>query len=460
PPSATTLQRVRYGNGVFVAVGTHIVYSYDGISWVYSTVFNASPFLGAKSISYTPDSYQQTGWNWVIPNISGLFTSSDGTIWTPRSVFTSNFESYFVAVRDSQTSPIAYSTDLTNWTGVAATLINNVYDIVYTDKFVCVGEALKNSLNNILTSSDGTVWTAVTNTLLSYSPTISRIITLDAETDFTGFTNGQSVTNWNGWTPVNAGSPPTYSTYNGGKFVLFANSNQQLRYTGGIGFNSATNGWTINFQSINIPEATLFTFTSATVTIVISYTQVYNFRIVSTISGSSTTMDFYNQFGSTTSGGWFDATISYNHLNHQFITTISSKTNLARYSHILEVPNATFTSVTFGGAGINNMYVNRIFIYQNYMEHLHAYNTSMSSSDVFIPSSFSTNWRKQAIVLSKITYGNNQYLISGRDMINQNYYFTENNLASVYTRRQILLNTSPLFKSSDGTSWSSMLNTG
>ena len=108
---------------------------------------------------------------------------------------------------------------------------------------------------------------------------------------------------------------------------------------------------------------------------------------------------------------------------------------------------------------MSNMYVNRIFMYDNYMEHLHGYNTSMSTNDVFIRASFSTNWKKQAIILSKITSnGSNQYLISGRDVINDNYWYNDD---SNTNRRKILLNTSPLFKSTDGGSnWLSMLNTG
>jgi hypothetical protein len=136
-------------------------------------------------------------------------------------------------------------------------------------------------------------------------------------------------------------------------------------------------------------------------------------------------MTFLTGIGSNyTSNGWFDMVISYNHLTHHFIATISERINRTLYSHILEVPNVSFTSVTFGGSGMSNMYVNRIFIYDSYMQHLHGYNTTMNSSNVFNPASFSRNWKKQAIILSKIAYGDNKYLISGRDMINENYYYT------------------------------------
>jgi hypothetical protein len=472
-----------YGSDKFVAVGggqnssNTIAYSYNGSQWtgIGTTIFREL----ARKVDYVAGRFIAVGYNNLYLTGRG-FTwaySDDGVTWTggDNTVFSTYGASIAgdnVSIQNNYHAPISYSSDLITWTGVATTLMKHGYDIIYTDKFVCVGEAFTNSLNNILTSSDGTIWTAITNNLLSYSPTISRIITLDAETDFTGFTDGQAVTNWNGWTVVNASYPPTYSTYNGGKFVLFATNNQQLRYTGGIGFNSATNGWTINFQSINIPigSATILTFASSTVTITIKYNNAAfdfdGFIIVVTISGVTTTIDFANGLNAgTISGGWFDATISYNHINHQFMTTISKNTRtLAMHTHILEVPNVSFTSVTFGGTGMSNMYVNRIFIYENYMEHLHAFNTSMSnSSNVFIPASFSTNWKKQAIILSKITYGNNQYLISGRDVINDNYYFGEKSVsyAFYYQHRKIMLNTSPFFKSTDGGSnWSYMFNTG
>jgi len=87
------------------------------------------------------------------------------------------------------------------------------------------------------------------------------------------------------------------------------------------------------------------------------------------------------------------------------------------------------------------------------MEHVHNYN----SDSLYSVTSFSRNWKKQAIILSKIAYGNNQYLISGRDVINNNFWYDDN---LIDIRRRIVLNTSPLFKSSNAETWSAMLNTG
>ena len=297
-----------------------------------------------------------------------------------------------------------------------------------------------------------------TNSLLNYSPTVSRIISLDAE-DLTGYTNGQSVTGWDGWIPDNPAFPPTYSTFQGGKFVLFASNNQRLRYPGGFGLNSDTEGWTINFQTINIPNGTILTLQSTSPAITITvYFASSKFYIDYTISGSTTTLFFdSNYMGGYTSNGWFDSTISYNPSHHQLIANVSGRVNHSNYTHIIEIPNASFNSVIFGGNGISNMYLNRLFVYSTYMNHLHNYNRSMNTdSEVFIPSSFTKNWRKQAIILSKITYGDNKYVVCGRDQINDSYVFRNNNSA-----RQILFNTSPLFKSTnDMSSWSSMLNTG
>ena len=507
---------IAYGGGRWVALGSggsnSIAYSDDGTQWtgigtsiftvtnvegIGNVVYGTDKFVavagyasgGGNTISYSYNGSQWTGLGTTIfpsyaDNIGhdggrfiamgrqdggGNFTSAysdDGITWTGIdktlfSIYGRSVASDNAGISNNTVyAPIAYSTDLTTWTGVATTLMKHGNDIIYSDKFVCVGEAFTNSLNNILTSTDGTIWTAITNNLLNYSPTTSRVLSLDAE-DLVGYTNGQAVTSWSGWTPDNPSFPPTYSTYNGGKFVLFGTNNQRLRFGSSLGLNSASNGWTINFQSINIPNGTILTLqsTSPSMSIVISYNN--GMVITYTLSGVTTTMTFNsNKTDGFTGGGWFDYVISYNNLRHQFISNISARGNKANFTHVIDVPNASFNTVIFGGTGISNLYLNRIYIYDSYMEHLHNYNTSMSvmtdGVNIFTPSAFATNWRKQAIVLSKIAYGDNKYLICGKDYINEIYEYLSSNTPA----RRLVYNTPPLFKSTGDSNWSAFLNTG
>lgn len=262
-PHFTGGLQVAYGVDKYVAIGRDttyntLAYSYNGITWVG---------LGRSIFPAFGLTIYYDGYRWIAGgrldgpsgNSTGNFTlalSDDGITWVGLDKTTFPFMCAAVAgnnagiIDESVYCPIAYSYDAVDWTGIPTTLIKHGYDVIYSDtKFVCVGEAFTNSLNNILTSEDAVVWTAITNNLLNYSPTVSRIISLDAE-ELTGYTNGQAVTDWNGWIPNNISSPPLYdiNQYPGGKFVVLNSHASGLKYNGNISLNSATSGWTINFQ--------------------------------------------------------------------------------------------------------------------------------------------------------------------------------------------------------------------
>jgi hypothetical protein len=142
-PSNTFLDRIAYGNGIFVAAGnqgggagfTYVSKSTTGTSgWSTPTLVSASPFLiggggdNAKGLVFGNGKFVLVGTH-IATNLGYFSTSTDGVTWTTLSLF-NGYSSYF-------------TTTLVIYTG---------------SQFVAVGN---NASNQPLytTSSDGTTWT-------------------------------------------------------------------------------------------------------------------------------------------------------------------------------------------------------------------------------------------------------------------------------------------------------------
>jgi len=158
-----SLEAIAYGNGTFVTVGAHggIYYSSNGINW--TTVSETFPALSA--VTYGNGIFVAAGGN-------KLFTSSDGAIWTSRTLDSFPYvdilslaygNSIFVATgvkiegqgtQPSTTLMMLISTDGVNWTGGSSTIDPSVRLSFVNGIFFLTG------INGtILTSPDGVNWT-------------------------------------------------------------------------------------------------------------------------------------------------------------------------------------------------------------------------------------------------------------------------------------------------------------
>ncbi len=154
PLTIENLYEVRYGNGLWVAVGDSgtILTSTDGITWTARV---------SGTTAYLRDARYANGL-WVINGDSGtILTSTDGTSWTARASGTTvtlldarYANGLWVINGDSGT--LLTSTDGISWTkrvsGTTVTLLDARYA---NGLWVAVG-----SSGTILTSTDGTSWTA------------------------------------------------------------------------------------------------------------------------------------------------------------------------------------------------------------------------------------------------------------------------------------------------------------
>ncbi|MDF7823119.1 PKD domain-containing protein [Pontiellaceae bacterium B12227] len=171
------LMDVAVGNGRLVVVceDETTLYSDDGINWTSHQsydIYANNIFLGAVvydglqfiAVGMDHDYDAPVGWEQVI------FTSSDGTYWTQRygsdHGSSSNIRLLDVAYGDGvyiavgENGSIVRSTDAINWNPVVSGTTTNLTGVSYGDgSFVAVGAHFGGGPANVLTSSDGLLWT-------------------------------------------------------------------------------------------------------------------------------------------------------------------------------------------------------------------------------------------------------------------------------------------------------------
>lgn len=160
---------------LFVVLGTTICLSVvgavpaaatagDGVTWVAQ---GSIPSGEWKSVTYGNGRFVAVG-----ATGSYVMTSSDGVTWIARTPAENNYwqsvtygNSLFVAVASTGTNRVMTSPDGITWTPHAATAAVAWHAVSYGNNvFVAVGDS-----GNVMTSSDGSTWSAQTSAVPSFS---------------------------------------------------------------------------------------------------------------------------------------------------------------------------------------------------------------------------------------------------------------------------------------------------
>jgi hypothetical protein len=206
---------VTYGPGLWVAVGSQILTSTNGVDWVR----RASSVLTSAILS----DVAYGGGQWVAVGSGGaVYTSPDGITWTSRTSGSSqslNHLAYYNGhwVAAGQGTEVLHSTDAITWTHVASTTNSNEEFSGVTrgrDGFVLVSRN-----GSVLVSTTGLTWTAATKPSGNY--TFSGVATDGTNTLLLG-TYGSYLTSSsapNTWT-----RPSNLSTTPEGRQVVYGNN--------------------------------------------------------------------------------------------------------------------------------------------------------------------------------------------------------------------------------------------
>ena len=84
-----SVNKVRYLNGHFIAVGSHIIVSVDGTNWTSQNLVTDGPAV-LWDVAYGEGDYVAAGWNYSQAPKT-ILTSFDGINWTARSAGTNNY---------------------------------------------------------------------------------------------------------------------------------------------------------------------------------------------------------------------------------------------------------------------------------------------------------------------------------------------------------------------------------
>jgi hypothetical protein len=155
-------QRIAYGNGLFVAIGTttNFITSPDGINWTTRT----APSATWLSITYG------NGLFVAVSTSNIVATSPDGITWTSRTNASSRVwrgvtygNGLFVAVASSVAgNRVATSPDGITWTSRTTPADNDWWAVTYGNGlFVAVSQT--GTGNRVMTSPDGITWTLQTS---------------------------------------------------------------------------------------------------------------------------------------------------------------------------------------------------------------------------------------------------------------------------------------------------------
>lgn len=153
-------------SGTTVRTGA-IMRSLDGITWSNPVVFG--PLTGAptfRGIAWSPTLALYVA---VSEVNTGVYTSPDGTTWTPRTAVTAGWQSVtwapalglFVAVANSGSNRVMTSPDGITWTARTAAQANSWTSVAWSPtlgRLVAVASA---GTSRVMTSTDAITWTAV-----------------------------------------------------------------------------------------------------------------------------------------------------------------------------------------------------------------------------------------------------------------------------------------------------------
>lgn len=209
--SAIATSKIAFAAGKFVAVGTgKIATSSDGKTWTVKTdLTNAFSSL------------------WVLNNrffvfsITGSYTSTDGTTWTPVTIpsftnavpLSAGYSAFLgMYLFGGATGALSTSTDGINWTARTSNMTNNIYGIDSNSSVVVLAGGNISTTANFATSPDGVTWTARTNTVgqsrncLAWVPAMNLFVS--GGLAGVGATSPDGVT----WTTIASGSFGTAAT--------------------------------------------------------------------------------------------------------------------------------------------------------------------------------------------------------------------------------------------------------
>lgn len=224
---------VKYGSGVFVAVGTRIMTSADGENWTERT--NPKPDYNYTGLAY--GEIQGSGLFVAIGRGFGVITSNDGITWTSRTVENINSNAVY----------LCYGKDANN---------NGLF------------VAVTNSSGTITISSDGITWnvvstiagrqySSVTWGIVNGSGLFVAIVAVSSSSTSTS-SNGTNWTISSGMPATNGNSPISiiwgYNSNGTGVFIVAHTSNTELYYsTNGITYGgiNLTKGRCVGYGYVN-----------------------------------------------------------------------------------------------------------------------------------------------------------------------------------------------------------------
>jgi hypothetical protein len=228
-----SIQSVTYANNIFVAVGSHILTSPDGINWTVRYT-NSRPLL---TITFGRNGFVASGSGGTGGPGAILLNSPDGINWTQYSstATTANLNDVafgnglFAAVGSGSYSSggyssggtiIATSSDATTWTSHNFNGYGFLNRVIYGgNQFVAVGNG-----GTILTSTNGINWSS-RNPGVTYS--LFDVAYGNGVYDVIGFNGILSSTNGINWTTNYSGYFRYVHSiaYGNGQFVAFGNTN-------------------------------------------------------------------------------------------------------------------------------------------------------------------------------------------------------------------------------------------
>jgi hypothetical protein len=253
------INAIAYGDGKFVAGGSRMAYSPDGVNWTSVSNSTFERYEGIFATAYGSDKFVAVGGR------GKMAYSTDGINWT--TVADSTFGTTQISaiawggnkfVAGGLDSKMAYSYDGVTWTaiqpgtgaGTNTFVTDSITAIAYDDgTFVAGGYNNNSQIAYIATSSDGVTWTAVDTSSSIFDSNYVRAIAY-GNGKFVAVSGGQGkiVYSSNGvnWTAVDTSNlfydsyPPFGAiAYGNGWFVAVA-----AQWSGEMAYSSDGINWT------------------------------------------------------------------------------------------------------------------------------------------------------------------------------------------------------------------------
>ena len=147
-----TAYLLAWGGGKFVAIsGVSFFSSIDGGNWTHTT--NSPLGGGINTLTYGNGEFV------ALNGAGATHHSSDGIAWYETPTTNASAQGmaggggYYVAALQQPVGSVLRSTEAFNWQQVDTGLAQEIESVIYTDRFVAVGEA-----GTITTSADGSMW--------------------------------------------------------------------------------------------------------------------------------------------------------------------------------------------------------------------------------------------------------------------------------------------------------------